>query len=86
MEEESVLMCCRIAFLFPSMVMIVMFAVSWTPTCLKNDTDSAQVNGSKFSNSGTESVSTATQSGFTMSYFAIIFGSSSDWAPVSGRC
>ena len=82
MEEESVLMCCRIAFLFPSMVMIVMFAVSWTPTCLKNDTDSAQVNGSKFSNDGIESVSAATQSGFILSYLAIIFDTSSGCAPV----
>jgi len=33
-EEESVLMHYRIAFLFPFMVMIVMFAVRCTPACM----------------------------------------------------
>ena len=39
--------------------------------------------GPMFSNGGTAALDSATQSGLTLSYFAIIFGSGSGWAAVS---
>ena len=41
--------------------------------------------GPQFTNEGTEKLDSATQSGLTLSFLAIIFGSSSGWVPVSGN-
>ena len=59
----------RIAFVFPLMVAIAMYAVA----------------APEFTNAGIEKLDGATQSGLTLSFLAIVFGSSSGWVPVSGN-
>lgn len=59
----------RVAWVLPFIVAIAMFGVA----------------GDKFSlYGGTEKLDGATQAGLTLSFFAVIFGSSSGWSPVSG--